>query len=130
MSELLKGKSILTVEDEETNWFLIRDILLAHQAQPHWAEVGQQAIDMVQAGNHYDLVLMDLNLPVMDGLEVTRRIKDLRPDLPVVIQTACAVDSEIELCYQAGCIGHVIKPFSLGELTNAIISAFLKTKTQ
>lgn len=116
MYKFLKGKSILVVEDEETNWFLIRDILEGFQALTTWAEVGPKAIDLIKCGERFDAILMDINLPSMDGLEVTRKIKLLRPDIPVVAQTAFAQESEIENCYKAGCSAHILKPFTINEL--------------
>ncbi len=120
MYNFLKGKSILVVEDEETNWFLIRDILEGFQALTTWAEVGPKAIDLIRSGERFDAILMDINLPAMDGLEVTRRIKKYRPDIPIVAQTAFALATEIENCYQAGCSGHIVKPFTIAELTDAL----------
>jgi two-component system, cell cycle response regulator DivK len=120
MYSFLKGRTILVVEDEETNWFLLRDILESFQAITTWAELGSKAIDLIKSGAKFDAVLMDINLPAMDGYEVTRRIKAIRPDIPVIAQTAFALDSEIENCYQAGCSAHVIKPFTIAELTEAL----------
>jgi two-component system cell cycle response regulator DivK len=120
MYSFLKGKSILVVEDEETNWFLLRDILESFQSRTTWAEIGSKAIDLIRSGAKFDAVLMDINLPSVDGLEITRNIKLLRPDIPIVAQTAFALDSEIENCYQAGCSAHVIKPFTIAELTEAL----------
>jgi CheY-like chemotaxis protein len=126
MTNFLKGKNILVVEDEETNWFLIRDILEHFQAIATWAEIGAKAIDMVRNGEKFDAVLMDIHLPSMDGLEVTQQIKLLCPDIPIIAQTAFALDSEIENCYQAGCSGHVLKPFTITELTEALRKIFEK----
>jgi two-component system cell cycle response regulator DivK len=120
MVSFLKGKSILVVEDEETNWFLIRDILENFQAITTWAEIGPKAIDLIKSGEKFDAVLMDINLPSMDGLEVTREIKKIHPDIPIIAQTAFALNSEIENCYQAGCSAHVLKPFTMTELTEVL----------
>jgi two-component system, cell cycle response regulator DivK len=120
MHTFLKGKSILVVEDEETNWFLIRDILDGFQTLTTWAEVGPKAIDLIKSGENYDVILMDINLPAMDGLEVTRKIKLIRPDIPIVAQTAFALDSEIEDCYKAGCSAHILKPFTINELIESL----------
>lgn len=124
METLLKGKQILIVEDEEVNFFLLRDILEVYQAVITWAEIGQQAIDLIQSGKQFDLILMDINLPAMDGLETTRKIKSINEDIPVIAQTAFALDEEIENCYQAGCDDVVIKPFTQKELFTAIKKAF------
>jgi len=126
MYNFLRGKTILVVEDEETNWFLLRDILESFQAITTWAEIGSKAIDLIRSGEKFDAILMDINLPAMDGIEVTRRIKSLRPEIPVVAQTAFALDSEIENCYQSGCSAHVIKPFTIAELTEALRKVLIK----
>ncbi len=120
MEQLLKNKRILVVEDEETNWFLLRDILEGYSAKVVWAEIGQRAIDMISEGQHFDLILMDIHLPTIDGLEVTEKIKSIQPDIPIIAQTAFALDNEIQNCYDAGCDGHVLKPFSIPELSAAI----------
>ncbi len=120
MDTFLKGKNILVVEDEETNWFLIRDILQGYQALTTWAELGAKAIDLIRSGENYDAILMDINLPSMDGFEVSRQIKLLRADIPIIAQTAFALDNVIENCYAAGCSGHVIKPFTINELITAL----------
>ncbi len=120
METLLKGKRILVVEDEEVNFFLIRDILETYHAIITWAEIGQQAIDLIEDGEYFDLILMDINLPSMDGLETTQKIKAIKPDIPIIAQTAFALDSEIENCYKAGCEGVVLKPFKQKELFSAI----------
>jgi two-component system cell cycle response regulator DivK len=120
MDNLLKGKRILVVEDEESNWFLIRDILDCYQILATWAEVGQKAIDMIIEGEYFDAILMDIHLPSMDGIEVTRRIKSIRKDLPIIAQTAFTLNSEIERCYNAGCDAHVCKPFTIDDLTSVL----------
>jgi CheY-like chemotaxis protein len=120
MDTFLKGKSIMVVEDEETNWFLIRDILDSYQALSTWADLGAKAIDLIRSGVNYDAILMDINLPSMDGLEVTRKIKSLRPDIPIIAQTAYARETDIKECYSAGCSDVVLKPFTITELVTAL----------
>lgn len=125
MESFLKGRRILVVEDEEVNFFLLRDILENCQVNVTWAELGQKAVDLIQGGANFDVILMDINLPAMDGLETTRRIKKLHPGIPVIAQTAFAQDTEIENCYQAGCDGVVLKPFTQKELITAIQKVLL-----
>lgn len=120
MEAFLKGKNILVVEDEEVNWFLIRDILEANHSILTWVDFGPKAVDMIMNGENFDAILMDINLPSMDGLEVTRRIKAIRSDIPIIAQTAFAQEEEITNCYKAGCNGHVLKPFTIAELIGAL----------
>lgn len=129
MKEILKGKKILVVEDEEINWFLIRDILEESEVELTWAEIGHKALDLIRSGRKFDLVLMDIKMPSLDGLEVTRQILKMQPDLPVLAQTAFALDEEIENAYRAGCCGHILKPFTIDELQNAILKVFSKEKS-
>lgn len=126
MEQLLKDKTILVVEDEETNWFLLRDILEGFSAKVLWAEIGQKAIDMVSEGEKFDLILMDIHLPSMDGLEVTERIKAMDQNIPIIAQTAFALDNEIQNCYDAGCDGVILKPFSIPELSAAIKKVLMR----
>lgn len=124
MDNILKGKRILVVEDEESNWFLIRDILDCFQILTTWAEVGQKAIDMIKDGEYFDAILMDIHLPSMNGIEVTQHIKSIRKDLPIIAQTAFTMNSEIEKCYKAGCVAHVCKPFTIKDLTSVLEKVF------
>lgn len=124
MNDILKGKRILVVEDEEMNWHLIRDILEIYDAECTWADLGQKAIDLVTEGNEYDAVLMDINMPFMNGFEATRKLKEIKPLLPVMAQTAFALDEEIRKCYDAGCNLHICKPYSVSELSNQLSKLF------
>src|SRR5205814_6747735 len=88
------------------------------------AEHGQAGVERFRAGE-YDLVLMDMLMPVMDGLEATRAIRAWeraqgRPPTPVVALTANALDADVQRCLQAGCSGHVAKPVKRATLLQAI----------
>jgi two-component system, cell cycle response regulator DivK len=120
MNDILKGKRILVVEDEEMNWYLIRDILEIYDAECIWAEFGQKAIDLVSEGEEFDAVLMDINMPRMNGFDATRKLKAIKPQLPVMAQTAFALDDEIKKCYDAGCNLHICKPYSVSDLSNQL----------
>ena len=73
---------------------------------------GQEAVERVllDGRDAYDIVLMDVQMPVMDGYEATRRILELAPDMPIIAQTAHAFREEIERCLAAGMIAHIAKP--------------------
>lgn len=103
-------KRILIAEDNDSNFILMTYILKKYY-QFDRAKNGQEAIDMVEKGN-YDLVLMDIKMPVMDGLEATKQIKEKHPDLPVIALTANAFDSDRQLAIEAGCDEFLPKPIS------------------
>ncbi|MEI8265923.1 MAG: ATP-binding protein [Betaproteobacteria bacterium] len=129
----LHGLSVLAAEDIEVNRFLLARVLEQEDARVQFAEDGAAAVQAVQAqvrpapgagadprGAPFDVVLMDLQMPVMDGFEATRHIRAIRPDLPVIGLTAHALPEERARCLDAGMAGHVPKPVDVEELVAAI----------
>ncbi len=119
-------KSILVVEDQEDNRQILRDLLGASDYEMVEAENGQEAIDAV-AKKKPDLILMDIQLPVMDGYEATRRIK-ANPDwksIPIIVVTSYALSGDAEKARAAGCDDYVTKPYSPRQLL-AKIREYLK----
>jgi len=106
-------KRILVVEDQEDNRQILRDLLANAGFEMIEAEDGQQAL--TQAAKHKpDLILMDIQLPLLDGYEATRRIKanpDLK-DIPIIVVTSYALSGDEEKAHAAGCDAYVAKPFS------------------
>ena len=103
-------KRILIAEDNDSNYLLMTYVLKNHY-EPLRARNGQEAVDMVET-EQPDMVLMDLNMPVMGGLEATRLIKAAHPDLPIVALSANAFDSDREDAEKAGCDEYMSKPVS------------------
>ncbi len=113
---------ILIAEDVPTNQLVIKAIIkkLGHRVEI--AENGQIALDMVQTAP-YDLVMLDMQMPVMDGLEAARRIRALGgvfAKIPVVAVTANAFASDREACFAAGMNGFITKPFEPEEISSEI----------
>ena len=108
------AKTVLIVEDNELNMKLFRDLLEAHGYQTSGTSNGFEALDLVRKLRP-DLILMDIQLPQVSGLEVTRWIKD-DPDLrtiPVVAVTAFAMKGDEERIRQGGCEAYISKPISV-----------------
>ena len=103
-------KTILIAEDNDSNYILMTYIM-KRSYQFQRAKNGQEAVEMVDNGG-IDLVLMDMKMPVMDGLEATKLIKEKYPELPVVALTANAFDSDRQLAKEAGCNAFLSKPVS------------------
>ena len=109
-------------EDEPINQMILADNLAEDGANVVMVGNGQEALDRIVAdgAEAYDIVLMDLQMPAMDGYEATRRILALAPDLPIVAQTAHALEEEREKCRAAGMAGHIAKPIDPDELVLAV----------
>ncbi len=116
----LSGKHILVVEDVDTNYFYMSSLLGKLNAEISRAADGAIAIEMVRNNPSINLVLMDIELPVMDGYTATREIKKIRPDLTVIAQTAFAMMGEREKCLEAGCDDYIAKPIRKEILTEVI----------
>lgn len=115
-------KKILIAEDNDSNYILMTYILKKYY-QFERAKNGQEAVEMSDKGE-YDIVLMDIKMPIMDGLEATKAIKAKFPDLPVIALTANAFDSDRQLALEAGCNDFLSKPVS-SELCLQTIKKFL-----
>ena len=108
---------ILLVEDQEDNMQILRDVLVSADFQIVEAENGEEALAAV-AKRRPDLILMDIQLPIMDGYEATRRIKAdpaLR-SIPIIAVTSYALGGDEERARAAGCDDFVAKPFSPRQL--------------
>ncbi len=112
----LEGRHILVVEDLDENAEIVQDLLELEGAESERAENGQAALEMFEqaAPGTYDAILMDLRMPVMDGLEATRRIRALpRADaktIPIIALTANAFESDVRASMDAGMNAHLAKP--------------------
>ena len=114
------GKVILIAEDEEVNYNLLETILNPTCAEILRAKTGLEVIRLCEARDNIDLVLMDIKMPDLNGLEATKRIKALRKNLPVVAQTAYAMSTDEENCLQSGCDDYISKPLRIDELLRKI----------
>ena len=107
-----EDKVILVVEDVDVNKIFFDAALRRTNVKILWAKNGQEAIDMFKA-NHIDLVLMDLQIPIIDGYAATREIKKIKADIPIIAQTAHVMSGEREKCLEAGCNDYLTKPIRL-----------------
>ncbi|MBN2348848.1 MAG: response regulator [Bacteroidales bacterium] len=112
----LEGKIVLIVEDEESNIFYMKSIFHKQLCIVKHARSGEEAVDMCRKDKDINIVFMDIKLPEMDGYDATLEIKQFRPDLPVIAQTAYAVHDEREKSIAAGCDDYIAKPFMANDI--------------
>lgn len=120
----LSGIRVLAAEDIELNRVVLEDLLEQADAQVVFAQNGEQALAQVmeKGANAFDIVLMDIQMPVMDGYEASRRIKEIAPELPIIGLTAHALTEERDRCFAAGMVAHVSKPVDASTLISEIQS--------
>ncbi len=111
---------VLIVEDELGIRQLIRTILRKHVKKVFLAENGQVAVDLCRNHPEITIVLMDIKMPVMSGLEATRIIKSFRKDLPIVVVTAYALADDRVSAMDAGCDDFLVKPFKANDLLQKV----------
>ncbi len=112
LQKSLKGLRILAVEDNELNRMVLQVILKKCEVVLTIAHNGQEAIDLIQQ-QEFDLVLMDVQMPIVDGLEATKYIRnELKMIIPIIGLSANAMREEVEICKQAGMNDYLVKPYS------------------
>lgn len=122
----LNGMKLLLVEDNEVNIEIAKCLLEGDGIQITSAENGQVAVDMFAASEpgDYDAILMDVMMPVMDGVTATRTIRAMdRPDaaeVPIIAMTANNGEEDIQQTYEAGMNAHLSKPLNLAELLKVL----------
>ena len=122
-------KKILIAEDEDINYFLLEMIL--NRLLPNYGVLralnGEEAVRLVTKDNDIEVVLMDLNMPIMDGFDATKNIRKHKNDkvnkLPIIALTASVIRADIQRCFDAGMNGYIPKPFKTSELIEAIYLA-------
>jgi len=119
-----QGKTILVAEDVPSNFMFIEAALRRTNARLLWAQDGKQAVSMALQDLSIDLILMDIQLPELNGYEATAEILKVRKNLPVISQTAYALSGEKEKSLKAGCIDYIPKPIKSENLI-AIIGKYL-----
>jgi signal transduction histidine kinase/DNA-binding response OmpR family regulator len=119
----LAGLRLLVAEDAEINQLVLQELLTAEGAEVVTVGDGRQALERVadQGLAAFDLVLMDIQMPVMDGYEATRRLRELAPSLPVIGQTAHALAEERMRCLESGMVDHVAKPIDVEDLVVVVL---------
>ena len=116
------GFLVLVVEDNTISFKLIEAMLSRVNLTLLHASDGQMAINLCRERADIDIVLMDIQLPIMNGLEATRIIREFQPELPIFATTANAFSDDQAACLAAGCTGYITKPIDFSKLFTLIES--------
>lgn len=121
----LKGKHILLAEDNELNWEVAKELLSDLELELDWAENGEICVAQFKKSpvGYYDAVIMDVRMPVMNGYEATRAIRELDredSDIPVIAMTADAFSEDIQKCLECGMNDHLAKPIDIQAVTRKL----------
>lgn len=121
-NDILEGKRVLLVDDDVRNLFAISSVLEDHQMHVTFAENGKEAIDLMQQEAHYDLILMDIMMPEMDGYETMQQIRQETKwkSLPIIALTAKAMKEDREKCIEAGASDYISKPVDSDQLISLL----------
>jgi CheY-like chemotaxis protein len=107
--------NVLVVDDNQINRLLINKVISKWGATIDFAENGQEAIDKIEANPHFDVVLMDIHMPIMGGIEATQILRskseDYYKNLPIIALTASMLNSEINEINSSGMNDYILKPF-------------------
>jgi len=107
------NRVVLITEDEEVNFYYLKTLLQRADAKVLRAKNGKEAVDIIsEYKGGIDLILMDLNMPVMDGYEAMRIIKSRHPAIPIIAQTAYTMNNDRHRCLQAGFNDYIAKPIN------------------
>ena len=115
-------KKILVAEDTDSN-FLLLSIILRKEYEVIRAVNGEEAISKFKEVNP-DMILMDIKMPIMDGLTASMEIRKIDTNIPIIALTANAYDSDKEKAYEAGCNNYMAKPIMTNKLREMISSYF------
>ncbi|MDM8158365.1 response regulator [Labilibaculum sp. K2S] len=113
------SKTILIAEDVESNFLFLEEVIRKTGAEVLWAKNGEDAIEMFNC-NKVDLILMDIQMPLMNGFEATKIIKKQNPKIPIISQTAYAMSEDRVKSLNAGCDDYIAKPIPSQKLLDLL----------
>lgn len=120
----MKKKKILIAEDDKISYEYLKEILRDEKAEILIAKTGVEAVELCKNDTDINIVFMDIKMPMMDGHEATKEIKTFRPELPIIAQTAYALDDERETILHEGFDAYLAKPIQRKEV-QAVLDKYL-----
>lgn len=125
-----EDKNILVVDDTKMNFVLLKNQLRKTKANIFWLENGYEAIEYVKKDHKIDLILMDIRMPLIDGIEASRQIKEINPEISIIIQTASVMGDTFEDIASSKCDDTIFKPIDAKKLLDIVAKQFLNKPQQ
>ena len=119
-----ENKVVVIAEDEQINYLFLKAVLKPTKAKVIWTKTGRETINICNT-EKVDIVLMDIKMPDLNGLEATIEIKKVFPNLPIIAQTAYAMEEDEDASIEAGCNDYISKPIRPENLL-AIMSKYIQ----
>jgi len=119
-----KNYTALIAEDEHSNFIFLKELLFETNLKLIHAVNGQEAVQFCEKNPNIDIILMDIKMPILHGLDATKAIKKMRPDLPIIAQSAFAMETDIENATEAGCNDYISKLLNSNDLI-ALLEKYL-----
>jgi CheY-like chemotaxis protein len=121
IENIAKSLKILIAEDDDINYVFIEYLFHDSKHKLTRALNGQEAIDLIKNSSDFDIIFMDLKMPVISGFEATRVIKNKFPELPVIAISAYVSQDDMKKAKESGCDDFIVKPYSIESLHKIII---------
>jgi signal transduction histidine kinase/DNA-binding response OmpR family regulator len=122
--------NILIAEDDEASYYLLKEVFNKNNILSYHVNNGKDAVEMVRMHSDINIVLMDMRMPGMNGLEATREMKKINPQLPILAQSAFANEADVKKAIEAGCVDYIEKPIRINELLRKIASYCIQEKLE
>ncbi|HLN54766.1 MAG TPA: response regulator [Bacteroidales bacterium] len=119
-TETVEGQCILVAEDDDLSYTLLKEALSRSNIVTCRAKTGKEAVELVKNKDNISLVLMDIRLPELNGMDATREIKKIKPEIAVIAQSAYISQSDIKSALDSGCDDYITKPIDIRLLLNKI----------
>jgi len=116
----LNNLTILVAEDDDVNFLYIKEIFKGAGAEILHAINGREAVEMCEKNDRIGIILIDIKMPVMNGYEAIKKIREFRPSLPIIAQTAFALSNEMLKAFNAGSNDYISKPFTREQLLSIV----------
>lgn len=119
-----KDRKVIVAEDVMTNFFLLKSMLEDTSVNISWAKDGEEVLSFMRSGIRFDMILMDVRMPKMNGYEATREIRKMNQSIPIIALSANALQSDVDTSLRNGCNDHISKPVNRDILLSTMAKCF------